>query len=47
VFVTLLLRWLGAGWRAAVVTGVASAAGSYYLFGVVLDVPLPRGILLD
>lgn len=47
VFVTLLLRWLGAGWRAAVATGVASAAVSYYLFGVVLDVPLPRGILLD
>jgi putative tricarboxylic transport membrane protein len=47
VFVTLLLRWLGAGWRAAVVTGVTSAAVSYYLFGVLLDVPLPRGILLD
>lgn len=47
VFVTLLLRWLGAGWRAAVVTGVASAAVSYYLFGILLDVPLPRGILLD
>ena len=47
VFVTLLLRWLGAGWRSAVVTGVASAAVSYYLFGVLLNVPLPRGFLLD
>ena len=47
VFVTLLLRWLGAGWRSAAVTGVASAAVSYYLFGVLLDVPLPRGLLLD
>jgi hypothetical protein len=47
VFVTLLLRWLGAGWRAAVLTGVASAAVSYYLFGVLLDVPLPRGFLFD
>jgi putative tricarboxylic transport membrane protein len=47
VFVTLLLRWLGAGWRSAVVTGVASAAVSYYLFGVLLDVPLPRGFLFD
>ena len=47
VFVTLLLRWLGAGWRAALVTGLASAAVSYYLFGVLLSVPLPRGILLD
>lgn len=46
-FVTLLLRSLGAGWRAAVVTGVASAAVSYYLFGVLLDVPLPRGFLFD
>jgi hypothetical protein len=47
VFVALLLRWLGAGWRSAVVTGLASAAVSYYLFGVLLSVPLPRGILLD
>ena len=47
VFVTLLLRWLGAGWRAAVVTGVASAAVSYYLFGVLLNVPLPHGFLFD
>jgi hypothetical protein len=46
-FVTLLLRWLGAGWRSAAVTGVVSAAASYYLFGVLLDVPLPRGLLLD
>jgi putative tricarboxylic transport membrane protein len=47
VFVTLLLRWLGAGWRSAAVTGVASAVVSYYLFAVLLDVPLPRGVLLD
>lgn len=47
VFVALLLRWLGAGWRSALVTGLASAAVSYYLFGVLLSVPLPRGILLD
>jgi hypothetical protein len=47
VFVTLLLRWLGAGWRAAVVTGIASAVVSYYLFGVLLNVPLPHGFLFD
>jgi hypothetical protein len=47
IFVTLLLRWLGAGWRTALVTGLASAAVSYYLFGVLLGVPLPRGFLLD
>jgi hypothetical protein len=47
VFVTLLLRWLGAGWRGAVVTGIASAAVSYYLFGVLLSVPLPHGFLFD
>ena len=47
IFVTLLLRWLGAGWRAAVVTGVGSAVVSYYLFAVLLSVPLPRGLLLD
>ena len=47
VFVTLLLRWLGAGWRSAIVTGVASAAVSYYVFGVLLNVPLPHGFLFD
>jgi putative tricarboxylic transport membrane protein len=47
VFMTLLLRWLGAGWRSAVVTGVASAAVSYYVFGVLLNVPLPHGVLFD
>jgi putative tricarboxylic transport membrane protein len=47
VFVTLLLRWLGAGWRAAAVIGLASAVASYYLFAVLLDVPLPGGIFLD
>jgi putative tricarboxylic transport membrane protein len=43
VFVALLLRRLGASWPGAVVTGVLSAAVSYYLFAVLLDVPLPRG----
>ena len=47
VFTTLLLRWLGAGWRSAVVTGIASAAVSYYVFGVLLSVPLPHGFLFD
>jgi putative tricarboxylic transport membrane protein len=47
VFTAVLLRWLGAGWRSALVIGLASAALSYYLFGVVLSVPLPRGILFD
>jgi putative tricarboxylic transport membrane protein len=46
-FVAVLLRWLGAGWRSALVIGLVSAAVSYYLFGVLLAVPLPRGILLD
>src|SRR5882762_8702078 len=41
------LRWLGAGWGSALVIGLASAAISCYLFGVVLSVPLPRGILFD
>ena len=42
-FVALLLRWLGASWPGAVITGVLSAAVSHYLFAVLLDVPLPRG----
>jgi hypothetical protein len=47
VFAAGSLRWLGAAWRIALVVGVASAAASYYLFAVLLSVPLPRGILLD
>jgi len=47
VFAAVLLRWLGASWRSALVIGLASAAVSYYLFGVVLSVPLPRGVLFD
>ncbi|MGH7323637.1 MAG: tripartite tricarboxylate transporter TctB family protein [Candidatus Rokuibacteriota bacterium] len=47
VFVAVLLRRLGAGWTSALVIGLASAAVSYYLFGVLLSVPLPRGVLFD
>lgn len=47
LFVGLLLRGLGAGWRAALAIGLLSAAISHYLFGVVLGVPLPRGIWFD
>jgi putative tricarboxylic transport membrane protein len=42
-FVALLLQRLGSRWRAALLTGALSAAVSYYLFAVLLDVPLPRG----
>ena len=42
-FVTIVLRYLGARWTTALVTGVLSSAGSYGLFAVLLDVPLPRG----
>jgi hypothetical protein len=47
VFATGSLRWLGAPWRTALVIGVASAAASYYLFAVLLSVPLPSGVLFD
>ena len=43
VFVALLLRKLGSGWPGAVITGVVTAAVSFYVFAVLLDVPLPRG----
>jgi Tripartite tricarboxylate transporter TctB family len=43
-FVALLLRRLGASWQTASLTAVLSAAGSYYLFAFLLDVPLPRGL---
>jgi len=42
-FVAVVLRYLGARWATAVLAGVLSSAGSYGLFAVLLDVPLPRG----
>ena len=42
-FVTVILRYLGGRWTTALLTGVLSSAGSYVLFAVLLDVPLPRG----
>ena len=42
-FVTVVLRYLGSRWTTALLMGVLSAAGSYGLFAVLLDVPLPRG----
>jgi len=42
-FVSVVLWGLGGRWQAALLTGALGSAGSYYLFGVLLDVPLPRG----
>jgi putative tricarboxylic transport membrane protein len=42
-FVTVLLRRLGSAWHSAAITGIVTAAVSFYVFGVLLDVPLPRG----
>ena len=42
-FVVVVLRYLGARWTTALLMGVLSSAGSYGLFAVLLDVPLPRG----
>ena len=47
LFTGLLLRGLGARWSAAAAIAAASALGSYYVFGVLLGVPLPRGTLFD
>ena len=47
LFTALLLRGLGGRWPAALAIGLAGAAASYYLFAVLLDVPLPRGVFLD
>jgi hypothetical protein len=47
LFTGLLLRGLGASWVVALATALPCAALSYYLFGVLLGVPLPRGPLLD
>ncbi|MBM4442176.1 MAG: tripartite tricarboxylate transporter TctB family protein [Candidatus Rokubacteria bacterium] len=42
-FTVAMLIGLGSRWPVAMGTGVAAALGSYYLFAVLLDVPLPRG----
>jgi putative tricarboxylic transport membrane protein len=42
-FVAFLLQRLGSTPRAAAITGALTAVASYYVFGVLLDVPLPRG----
>jgi hypothetical protein len=42
VFVTVVLRYLGGRWTTALLAGALSSAGSYGLFAVLLDVPLPR-----
>jgi MFS family permease len=47
LFTGLLLRGLGAGWMAALAVALPSALASYYVFAVLLGVPLPRGLLLD
>ena len=41
-FVTVLLLRLGSTPRTAAIIGALTAAASYYVFGVLLDVPLPR-----
>ena len=40
-FVTVLLQRLGSPWRTAALIGAITAALSAYVFGVLLDVPLP------
>jgi putative tricarboxylic transport membrane protein len=48
LFVAVLLKRLGGGgWVGAVAAAVVSAAGSYYLFAMLLGVPLPRGVLVE
>jgi putative tricarboxylic transport membrane protein len=42
-FVTVVLRYLGGRWTTALLMGAVSAAASYVLFAVLLDVPLPGG----
>ena len=42
-FVAVVLRYLGGRWTTALLTGALSSAGSYGLFAILLDVPLPRG----
>jgi hypothetical protein len=47
VFVALALRGMGARWLPAILMALVSAGVSYYVFGVLLGVPLPSGVLFD
>ena len=48
VFVAWLLRRLGGGrWAVTAVIAVVSALVSYYVFAVLLAVPLPRSVFFD
>lgn len=48
LFVAILLKRLGGGsWPGVLIAALLSAGLSYYLFAVLLAVPLPRGIFLD
>src|SRR5919109_2366669 len=42
-FVTVMLQRLGSAWRTAALIGAITAVVSFYVFGILLDVPLPRG----
>jgi len=47
LFTGLLLRALGARWTAALAMALGCAVASYYVFAVLLGVPLPHGALLE
>jgi hypothetical protein len=47
LFTAILLRALGASTVTALAVAVTSALASYYGFGALLGVPLPRGVLFD
>jgi putative tricarboxylic transport membrane protein len=46
LFTAVLLKGLGRGrWPGVLMMAFVAAGASYYLFGVLLGVPLPRGVL--
>ena len=47
VFVTCVLRALGGGWTLVLVTSALSTTAVYWVFAVLLSVPLPKGALFD
>lgn len=47
LFTALMLRGLGASWISSLIVGLSSAVVSYYVFAMLLGVPLPRGVFLD
>lgn len=40
----VLLKWYGINWKTTLALAIGTALGAYLVFGVALDLPLPKGV---